>query len=179
MTSGRLCNPVDLVDDVNIMPHKVDKVNRKVEAAGDPREAGADIGEKLHALVHRMRRHLQHTVRDRPDAGTPMEWRALGFFARQPGACARDLVEHSGRDKAQVARLVRGLVDRGFLEAATPTQDQRVQPLRLSAAGRQEARRMQLQRERIDQRMLASLDERERRMLSDLLDRMHAALGEP
>jgi len=142
-------------------------------------EAGADVGEKLHALVHRMRRHLQHALRDRPDEATPMEWRALGFFARRPGACARDLVEHSGRDKAQVARLVRGLIDRGLLEAAPAPQDQRVQPLRLSAAGRQEARRMQAQRERVERRMLDSLDAQERMLLSDLLDRMHAALGEP
>ena len=108
-----------------------------------------------------------------------MEWRALGFFARRPGACARDLVEHSGRDKAQVARLVRLLIERGYLEASASPHDQRVQQLHLTAAGQHEARRMRALRERIDQRMLAGLNAQEKQRFSELLERMHASLGEP
>jgi DNA-binding MarR family transcriptional regulator len=170
----------EIVNNVNIMTRSVDNVNLYPEVAGgDASDPGADVGEKLHALVHRMRRHLQHAMRDRSDAGTPMEWRALGFFARHPDACARDLVEHSGRDKAQVARLVRILIERGLLESAMASHDQRVQHLRLTAAGRQEAGRLQTQKERIDQRMLARLDDEDRRQLSRLLDRMKDSLGEP
>jgi DNA-binding MarR family transcriptional regulator len=175
----RLALRAEIVNNVNIMTRSVDKVNSRpgtADAAGGP---GADVGEKLHALVHKMRRHLQHALRDQADSGTPMEWRALGFFARNPDACARDLVEHSGRDKAQVARLVRMLIDRGLLESTAAPHDQRIQNLHLTAAGRHEARRLQAQRESIDQRMLAQLDDGERRQLSRLLDRMKDSLGEP
>jgi DNA-binding MarR family transcriptional regulator len=168
-----------MVDNINIMPTQVDNVNRTAAATASPVDAGAEVGEKLHALVHRMRRHLQHALRDRADSGTPMEWRALGFFARHPDACARDLVEHSGRDKAQVARLVRMLIDRGLLEATAAPHDQRLQQLRLTSAGRHESRRLQKQRELIDQRMLAGLDDAEQQRLCELLDRMQDALGEP
>lgn len=108
-----------------------------------------------------------------------MEWRALGFFARRPGACARDLVEHSGRDKAQVARLVRTLIDRGLLAATPAPHDQRVLQLHLTTDGQREAKRVQSLRERLDRRMLAALDAQERQQLCELLDRMHASLGEP
>jgi DNA-binding MarR family transcriptional regulator len=168
-----------MVDNVNIMPRSVDKVNLMPGAVDLRGEPGAEVGEKLHALVHRMRRHLQHALRDRSAEGTPMEWRALGFFARNPDACARDLVEHSGRDKAQVARLVRMLTDRGLLESTPAPHDQRLQRLRLTSAGQQEARRLLAQRELIDRRMLTGLDDGERRLLSQLLDRMHDSLGEP
>jgi DNA-binding MarR family transcriptional regulator len=167
-----------MVDNVNIMAKPVDKVNRQVAAAPEAPPPDAEVGEKLHALVHAMRRQLQQALRNHPDDVTPMEWRALGFFARRPGACARDLVEHAGRDKAQVARLVRTLIGRGLLVASSAPQDQRVQQLHLSATGRREAQRMQLLREKIDRRMLATLDEQERRHLSALLDRLLASLNE-
>jgi hypothetical protein len=39
-----------------------------------------------------------------------MEGKVLGFFARHPGATQRDLAQHSGRDKAQLARLIKSAV---------------------------------------------------------------------
>lgn len=168
-----------MVDNVYIMPKEVAKVNLAPPHPSGANAVGAEVGEKLHALVHRLRRHMQLALRSGSDDAAPMEWRALGFFARRPGACARDLVEHSGRDKAQVARLVRTLTDRGLLAATPAPDDQRVLQLHLTAAGQREARRLQSLRERIDGRMLAALDEQEQQQLCTLLDRLHASLGEP
>jgi DNA-binding MarR family transcriptional regulator len=75
--------------------------------------------------------------------------------------------------------LVRLLIERGFVEASAAPRDQRVQQLHLTAAGQREARRMRALRERIDQRMLAGLSAQEKQRLCELLDRMHASLGEP
>ncbi|WP_341887225.1 MarR family winged helix-turn-helix transcriptional regulator [Variovorax sp. YR752] len=161
------------------MPKSVAKVNHIGGAGATPDPAVADVGEKLHALVHRLRQHQRQELLGQSDEATPMEWRALAFFAGRPGACARDLVEHSGRDKAQVARLVRLLIERGCLEASAAPNDQRVQQLHLTAAGRREAQRLREARERIDRRMMSALSAQDRRRLCELLDRLHDSLGEP
>jgi DNA-binding MarR family transcriptional regulator len=64
-----------------------------------------------------------------------MEGKVLGFFARHPGATQRDLAQHSGRDKAQLARLIKSLRERGLLLAEEDGSDRRQVCLRLSDAG--------------------------------------------
>ena len=162
------------------MPSKVDKVNQpRTETPAAPAAAVLDIGEQLHALMHRIKRHHQQAARALGDALAPMEARALGYFARHPGASARDLVEHAGRDKAQVARLVRSLIDRGLLEATPSPTDQRSQCLALTAAGTALQRQLSSSRRRIDAALIAGLSDKEREQLSRLLARLHASLGEP
>ncbi|GGP27116.1 hypothetical protein GCM10010971_29350 [Silvimonas amylolytica] len=76
-------------------------------------------------------------MRDDAQELTHMEHKAMGFFARHPDATQSDLVAHSGRDKAQLARLIKGLKDRGLLDAQPDAADRRNVRLRLSAAGEQ------------------------------------------
>jgi DNA-binding MarR family transcriptional regulator len=140
---------------------------------------GTEVAERLHAVVHRMKRRLHQAMNEGNEALAPMEWRALGFFARHPGSTARDLVEHAGRDKAQVARLVRQLVDHGLLAAAPAPHDQRCVELRLTAAGQQVERRAARQRQRIEAQMLAGFSAAERAQFGAYLQRMRDALGEP
>ena len=162
------------------MPSKVDKVNQPRRAnAGDPATAAVDIGEQLHALMHRIKRHHRQAAGALGEALAPMEARALGYFARHPGASARDLVEHAGRDKAQVARLVRSLINRGVLAATLSPTDQRSQCLALTAAGTALQRQLSSSRRRIDATLIAGLSDKEREQLSRLLARLHASLGEP
>jgi DNA-binding MarR family transcriptional regulator len=74
-------------------------------------------------------------MRDNPHELTHMEYKALGFFSRRPGATQGDLVAHSGRDKAQLARLLKGLRDKGLLDAVADDSDRRITRLSLSAEG--------------------------------------------
>jgi DNA-binding MarR family transcriptional regulator len=74
-------------------------------------------------------------MRDNPHELTHMEYKALGFFSRRPGATQGDLVAHSGRDKAQLARLLKGLRDKGLLDAVADDSDRRIARLSLSAEG--------------------------------------------
>lgn len=164
------------------MRKTVDKVNHPARAT--PTALGADvaaaeIAELLHGVLYRMKRRLHDTARtaagDEP-ALAPMEWRALAYFARHPGDSARDLVEHAGRDKAQVARLVRGLQDRGLLAATPDAADQRRIELRLTDDGKRIERQMATQRRRTDAELTAGFSASERRQLAEYLARMQAAL---
>lgn len=94
-----------------------------------------DVLELIHSVMHLYRSRQFRALRDGPHDLTHMEFKVLAFFARRPGASQRDLVQHSGRDKAQIARLIQGLRQRGLLDARADEQDRRSLCLCLSAAG--------------------------------------------
>ncbi|MCI5069973.1 MarR family transcriptional regulator [Acidovorax sp.] len=97
--------------------------------------APADVFEAMHDLLHVYRAHMVRTMAAiHPDL-THNEVRALMFVGRHPGTTQRELVSHSGADKAQVARMVAMLQDKGWLESAPNAEDKRSRCLRLSAQG--------------------------------------------
>lgn len=106
------------------MTNKVNKVNQSEK-----------VFDTIHSIMHLFRARQLRGLRDTPHELTHMEYKALGFFARHPGATQGDLVAHSGRDKAQLARLLKGLRDKQLLDAAADAADRRVTRLTLSAAG--------------------------------------------
>ena len=177
-----------MVDNVNIMVQKVDNVNQSRRAPG--LRAGGDasggtgstvasgVVERLHKLMHRMKRRLQQAATTEGEGLAPMEVRALAFFARHPGSSAGDLVAHAGRDKAQVARLVKLLLDRGLLAATPAAEDRRRLQLLPTDSGLAIERRMAAQRRRIERELLAGFSAAEAQALGLALDRLLAALAE-
>ncbi|MBQ0932191.1 MarR family transcriptional regulator [Ideonella sp. 4Y16] len=150
------------------MPNKVDSVNQK------PEDPVAGVVEALHAVVHRLRAAAAAEPLD--DGLAPMEGRALGFFLRHPGATASQLVEHSGRDKAQVARLVAALRERGLLEARTDEHDRRVSRLHPTAAAARLHQRVMQVRGRSAAQAFSVLDAAELQQLRSLLERIAAGM---
>ena len=106
------------------MSNKVNKVNQSEQ-----------VFDAIHSIMHLYRARQLRGLRYTPHELTHMEYKALGFFARHPGATQGDLVAHSGRDKAQLARLLKGLRDQQLLDAAADAADRRVTRLTLSAEG--------------------------------------------
>lgn len=154
------------------MRKKVDNVNQSGEAT-----AGARVIEGLHSLMHLLRRRLQQAAQAEGEGLAAMEVRALGFFVRHPGSTAKALAAHSGRDKAQVARLLQPLLARGLLVATADAQDRRSLQLRPTASGLRLERRMAARRQRIHDELLAGFDPAELQTLSDSLQRILAAAG--
>ena len=112
------------------MPNKDDSVNQlKGSAAPD------SVLELVHAVMHEYRSRQFQALRDGPHAVTHMQSKLLGFFARHPGASQRDLAQHSGRDKAQLARLLAGLRAQGLLAGEVDPSDARSVRLSLTAQG--------------------------------------------
>lgn len=156
------------------MRKEVDKVNR---FSPEPVE---DILEAIHAITHLYRARQYRAPRE-DGAGLPeishMEDRVLGYFGARPGATQRDLVLHSGRDKAQVARLVQGLRDKGLLEARLDSADRRSTRLQLSPAGETVYAHLLHQGRLLAARALEGLDAGERAQLAHLLARVRDNLG--
>jgi DNA-binding MarR family transcriptional regulator len=86
----------------------------------------SDVLDVMHSVMHLVRARLGRSKDDAEPGIGDMERRALGFFARNPGASQSDLVLHSGRDKGQVARLIAGLKERKLLQAKPYDDDRRM-----------------------------------------------------
>ena len=153
------------------MRNKVDIVNYPAEGVAD------DVLELVHSVMHDYRSLQYRILRDGPHDITHMDAKVLGFFARHPGATQSDLVVHSGRDKAQLARLIKGLREQGLLDAEPDPDDRRNQRLSLTAAGNDVQKTLKLQARRLGAKAVTGLDAGERAQLCALLSRVKGNLS--
>jgi DNA-binding MarR family transcriptional regulator len=152
------------------MRKQVDAVNQT------PAKATEDVLESIHAIMHVYRSRQHRALRDGPHDLTHMEDKVLGFFARHPGATQSDLVAHSGRDKAQLTRLIHGLRSKGLLEARVDEHDRRSTHLQLTPEGKAIHKNLHKQGARLSNTAVKGLSEEERRLLVSLLDRVRSNL---
>jgi len=153
-----------------IMRNVVDEVNQ------NPPSSALEVLERVHAIMHLYRSAQQRSLRAGPHDLAHMEIKVLGFFARRPGATQSDLAAHSGRDKAQLARLIRGLRDRGLLDATADETDKRSTRLALSEAGKAMFAALHRHDGALAETALEGIAETERATLLDLLERVRANL---
>ncbi len=136
------------------------------------------VFDAIHKVMHRYRSAVMRELRDGGQDLSPMEHRALGFFARTPGATLSDMVEHSGKDKAQLARLVRDLREKALLEASPDAQDRRITRLNLSKAGWAVHEATQTRHRAIQTQAVAGLSHAECAQLTALMEKILANLEE-
>ena len=153
------------------MRKSVDNVNH----VGSPSAAEAVI-ELVHDVMHQFRARQYQVLRDGEHGVTHMESKVMGFFSRHPDATLSDLVAHSGRDKAQLAKLVKGLRERGLLLGEPDPADRRNVRLCLSDAGRAVQRALRAEARTLNARAVDGLDAAEQAQLLGLLARLKANL---
>jgi DNA-binding MarR family transcriptional regulator len=146
----------------------VDKVNQF--------DASEDVFERIHTIMHLYRGQQYRALRGAEYELTHMENKVLGFFARHPGATQSDLVAHSGRDKAQLARLIRGLREHGLLDAQADVADRRSVRLMLTEQGRAVQDNLHQRGTELARVALAGMSEDERKVLAALLGKVRANL---
>jgi DNA-binding MarR family transcriptional regulator len=144
----------------------MDKVNHSRERVED------DVMELVHRVMHQYRSGQYADLRAGPADITHMEGRVLAYVGRHPGATLSDLARHSGRDKAQLARLVKALRERALLSAEPDAADRRNVRLLATAAGQDVLRLLQRNARRLATRAMAGLDAAERAQLAALLQRV-------
>ena len=138
--------------------------------------ADRDILELVHRLMHDYRSLKYRSLRSGSPEITHMDSKVLSHVDEQPGASQRELVIRSGRDKAQVARLIKGLRDRGLLSAKVDDNDRRSVRLSLTERGRSVQRALRKQDERLKARAIAGLSDTELKRLYELLSRVRENL---
>lgn len=105
------------------------------------------------------------------------EWRIIAVLGRFPGLSAVGVAERSAMDKVAVSRAVARLLERGLLHRETHDDDRRRSVLELSEAGRRVYDEVAPQALAYERDLLAPLDAAERRVLSELLDRLGERYG--
>lgn len=154
------------------MRKQVDNVNHKVHPHRD------GLLELIHAVMHLYRARQYRFLREGPHDITHMDGKVLGFFGVRPGATLRDLMQHSGRDKAQLARLIKGLREQGLLEARIDENDRRHVRLYLTAQGSALQSELSRQAQRLEAAAAVGLSGNEREQLRLLLQRVGRNLEE-
>jgi DNA-binding MarR family transcriptional regulator len=152
------------------MPKSIDNVNHQAAAAE------VEVLELIHSVMHQYRSRQFQVLRDGPDEVTHMDTKVLGFFGRHPGATQSDLALHSGRDKAQLARLIKGLRDRQLLLGEVDETDRRNVRLTLTKEGLALQARLRQQAKRMSAKAVAGFSQAEREQLLALMRRVSANL---
>ena len=154
----------------SIMQESVDKVNRQ-----DP--ASDEVLELVHQVMHQFRSQLFQALRQGAHEVTHMESKVLRFFVRHPGATQSDLVQHTGRDRAQLARLIKGLRERGLLNAVADEADRRNLRLTPTDEGLAIQRALQRQARELEAQAVTGLAAADKAQLLELLRRVQANLA--
>lgn len=139
--------------------------------------SGDEVMDLVHRVMHRFRALQYAVLRDSPQAITHLEYKVLNYFERHPGDTLSALAAHSGRDKAQLAKLVKRLLEIGLLEHAEAGSDRRSQPLQLSEAGATIQSALRQQQKRVAQTAVQGLGAAERAELLRLLRHVDGQLG--
>ncbi len=148
-------------------------MRKQVDVVNDSTDT---VLESIHAIMHLYRARQYRALRDSALDLTHMEAKALGFFVRHPGATQSELVAHSGRDKAQLARLVRSLRDKGLLEGQVNEGDRRRELLQPTEAGRALFRSVEEEGGRLAAVAVTGLEGEECRQLLALLGKVRRNL---
>lgn len=141
--------------------------------------ADDDLMELVHTVMHLARSHQQHLLRDQASGTelTHLESKVLGFFSRHEGATLSDLAQHSGRDKAQLTRMIKALRERELLCSQADPADRRNQHLSLTDAGQALMASLQQQVRAVNSTALRGLNAAQRATLKTLLQQVQANLN--
>ncbi len=151
------------------MRKPIDNVN---QSPSPQRPAEDGVLDLIHKVMHQYRSQQYRVLRDGPHNITHMDSKVLHYFGRNPGATQSDLAQHSGRDKAQLARLIKSLRDQGLLNAEPDPNDRRNVRLSLTSAGLAVQSALQQQAQRLNASALNGLDAGRRKQLMELLQQV-------
>jgi DNA-binding MarR family transcriptional regulator len=111
-------------------------------------------------------------------ATAPMLLRMLQLCQRQPGITQQGLAQLTGRDKGQVARLVKELVDEGLLTRDDHPEDRRSHRLLPTTAGIEAVKRFEVADAAVADMVFGGLSQAELCVLTEQLNRMKERLDE-
>ena len=131
-----------------------------------------DLLDQVNALMSALKGQLNQALKGEPDPLAPLEARALRYFARHPGSTQAMLAAATGRDKAQVTRLVKDMLARDQLRKGEGGEDRRSFGLFLTDIGMAQYKKVQHSRRRLAATMVAGLSAQEQAQLAGLLARV-------
>ncbi|WP_110687924.1 MarR family winged helix-turn-helix transcriptional regulator [Salinicola aestuarinus] len=132
----------------------------------------APAGETLHHLLHAYRRALRRAYDGQSLALTVAQIRALKSIRALAPTSAREVADYLQRDKAQITRLLRELIETGSVVKQPDPDDGRRQILALSADGQALLSRIDEGERQVHARLAADLDQTDIDAFARLSQRM-------
>ncbi len=130
---------------------------------------------RLHKLITMLNRQMHDELQARYGFGLA-EWRTIGVLGEFGPLSLRDVARRGAIDKAQVSRLMPGLIRRGYVDRNAHPTDRRRASLRLTEAGRGIYEEILVLGRRRQAWLVDELTEAERVTVVDILDRMLARI---
>ncbi|KVX01457.1 MarR family winged helix-turn-helix transcriptional regulator [Shewanella frigidimarina] len=138
-----------------------------------------NIKEPLFNLLHSVKRSLRHAIDSAEFGLTPLHLRVLKIIANQDKqVTANDIVQKTLIDKAQLARLIKELINLKYAEKSDNPSDKRSYFLGLSPAGIKIVNKLSTAESRVNELMKSGLTDQEIADFSRLAKRMAQNLNQ-
>ena len=95
-----------------------------------------ELSEALFSLVHTVRNNMMHEIKLLAIDLSPMHMKSLKVISKIEDCTGQKLAGFMGRDKAQINRLIKELVNQELINKENNEKDKRSQFLVLSAKGK-------------------------------------------
>lgn len=112
-------------------------------------------------LAQSYRMNLKQAVNAHDLGLNGMHVRCLHAIANQKQCTANTIVVKMGKDKAQIARLIKDMIDKGWLKKQASAEDKRSQIITLSNDGMQLQQKIKQLEIQLQTQLLAGLSEQE------------------
>jgi len=137
-----------------------------------PASRDIEILNLVNTIAHQATAGMQRALRAAELGLAATEARTLRFVARHPGCTQSDIVRESGRDKAQIARVVKVLLERGEIQRLADEAGAQRHRLAVTPQGEATHRQAESLRAAVAQGMVDELSAKERIDLERLLRRI-------
>ncbi|MFV8413447.1 MarR family winged helix-turn-helix transcriptional regulator [Vibrio owensii] len=117
--------------------------------------------DNLFHLVHILKRQLHEQIEQLELPIAPMHVRVIKIISKQSPCTAMDVVNFLNRDKAQVTRLIKTLIEEGFIEKRPNPEDKRSQCLLTTEKGNEVLSKIKAVDAEIFQKMTLNVSEEE------------------
>ncbi|AQW59447.1 MarR family winged helix-turn-helix transcriptional regulator [Vibrio owensii] len=117
--------------------------------------------DNLFHLVHVLKRQLHEHIEQLELPIAPMHVRVIKIISKQSPCTAMDVVNFLNRDKAQVTRLIKTLIEEGFIEKRPNPEDKRSQCLLTTEKGNEVLSKIKAVDAEIFQKMTLNVSEEE------------------
>lgn len=139
----------------------------------------SDIRNTLWQLAFQFKVSTKRTIREHGLHLNGMHVRLLYLILSRPECTANGLATSTGRDKAQITRVIKELEAMGLLVRTPHPSDKRSQILALSALGRQLMARTRHAEQAVEARLLKGMSKEEVALFLALAHKMLDNLREP
>ena len=135
-----------------------------------------EVMEQLQSLVFDLKAIFRKKIEQSDILVPPMHARMLKVIGLRPGITQQEIVALAGRDKAQIARLIKELLSKELIDKKQDQQDKRIYRLYLTMEAREIVDTVMAVQTQVADHFFAKLSADESDEFKRLLDKIQAGL---